>query len=150
FDGFGIVFGKRELSVFGSSRVGIVISVAVFSFGSTTIHFPRPESTPQMLPFALIRGFCLEVAISSWMYDVSVPQSHMVMTTLRSTAVGLGGAGGSSPAAMRSVQSANMGNARGPRRRISASISHPRWPVWVRYRQASSDDANPSDFMCPR
>jgi hypothetical protein len=44
---------------------------------------------------------------------MGVAQSHKVMTTLRSTPCGRGGFdAGSSPAAIRSVQSANNANAR--------------------------------------
>src|SRR2546427_7588200 len=64
------------------------------------------------MPLALRLGFLLSVAISSCRYALGSAQSHSVMTTFRSTPCGLGGVGGNSPAATRSVQSANIGNAR--------------------------------------
>ena len=53
-------------------------------------------------------GFRLSVDTSSWRYAFGSAQSHWVMTTLRSTPRGRGGAGGTAPATIRSVQSANI------------------------------------------
>src|SRR6476646_9346582 len=65
-----------------------------------------------MRPFALTRGLRLSVEIASWRYALGVDHSHMVITTLRSTPCGRSGfATGSSPAAMRLVQSANNDSA---------------------------------------
>ena len=146
-DGFGIVRGKRERIVFGSSRVWIGMLFVVFSFGSSITHVPCAASTAHTGPFALTRGFCFEVVISSCMYDVELPQSHMLITALRSTPVGRSGAGGSTPAAILSVQSAYIFSARGPRRRIMLSISEPRCPVFTRWSHASRLVLKFSAFM---
>jgi hypothetical protein len=64
-----------------------------------------------------------------------------VITTFRSAPCGRGGAGGSSPAAMRSVQSANMASARGaPNTASSLAMSPPAWPDWMRRIHASRED----------
>ena len=45
FDGFGIVRGNLDRMVFPSSRVGMGISPAEFSFGSRKINLPCAAST---------------------------------------------------------------------------------------------------------
>src|SRR5207237_4551477 len=64
-----------------------------------------------------------------------IDHSHMLMTTLRSTPWGRGGfSAGSSPAAMRSVQSANSANAFGPnwpRVRAMLALAWPACTRWV-------------------
>ena len=54
------------------------------------------------------RGLRRSVETSSCRYAFGSAQSHSVMTTLRSMPRGRGGAGGTSPVATRSVQSANI------------------------------------------
>ena len=73
---------------------------------------PWPAETAYTGPPALTVGRFLSVVISSCMNEWSVPQSHNVTTTLRSTPRGRGGAGGTSPLSMRSVQSDNTFNDR--------------------------------------
>src|SRR5690606_2863491 len=91
--------GKRVDICVGSWRVGITISCVMCVSGSSTVILPCPLDTAYTGPFALTVGLRLSVVISSCMYDVGVPQSHIVITTLRSMPCGRGGAGGSSPAA---------------------------------------------------
>ena len=76
-------------------------------------------------------------------------QSHSVTTMLRSAPCGRDGlAPGSSPAAMRSVQSANSLKARCVSSRpMLLTIWVMAWPDWMRRSQASTDDLNsPSSF----
>ena len=56
--------------------------------------------------------------------------------------VGLGGAGGTAPAAMRSVQLANAAVARGPSRMKLPLIPPPYCPDLVRRSHAASVDSN--------
>ena len=73
------------------------------------------------------------------MNEWSVPQSHRVRTTLRSTPAGRGGAGGTSPFAMRSVQPANARSGRFlPWFCSTAYIALPRTPVPSRHSHASA------------
>jgi hypothetical protein len=77
----------------------------------------------------------------------------MVSTTLRSTPCGrVGLEAGSSPAAIRSVQSANIFNARLlPMRPSAVAICVSACPDWMRRCQASSDDLkSPSSFGIAR
>ena len=68
----------------------------------------------------------------------SVPQSHSVTTTLRSAPRGRGGVcAGASPAAMRSVQSANIVRC-SPSRRNMPFIAEPIGPIATRSSHAST------------
>ncbi len=69
----------------------------------------------------------------------------MLRTRPRSRPRGRGGTGGSSPAAIRSLQSAYNRSARGrPIRLISAAIAGPAPPARMRYSQASTDESKSS------
>ena len=74
------------------------------------------------------------------------------MTTLRSIPCGRGGAGGNSPAAMRSVQSPNIASARSrPSALRPPLICAPAWPDWMRRSHASIELWNvPSSFGISR
>ena len=76
----------------------------------------------------------MSVEISSCMNDESTPQSQSVTTTLRSApGRGRGGAGGTSPFAMRVVQSAiTRAPAFKPHCAIVPAIELPRTPSCVR------------------
>ena len=114
-------------TVDGSSRSGILIISERCAAVSVTSRKSLPMSTPYSGPLALTRGLRLSVAISSCTKATLSPQFHIVMTTLRSTPCGRGGAGGASPAAMRSVQSTSMSRARPrPKRVMKLFISDPR------------------------
>ncbi len=65
-----------------------------------------------MRPFAFSRGLRRSVETSSCMYTFGSAQSHSVITTARSMPCGRGGCGGTSPLAIRSVQSENIVSAR--------------------------------------
>jgi hypothetical protein len=80
---------------------------------------------------------------------VGVAQSQRLTTRLRSTPWGRSGvAAGSSPAAMRSVQSAKRASARGaPSRPRLVVICVIAWPETTRRLQASTEESNwPSSF----
>ncbi len=72
------------------------------------------------------------------------PQSHIVITTLRSIPCGRSGrAKGSSPAAMRSVQSAKSESAfLGPSRDSVSAMFAIAWPDWTRRSHASVESLN--------
>ena len=67
FDGRGIVRGKRERIVFGSSRVWIGMALARVLVRISITQVPCAASTAHTGPFALMRGFCFDVVISSCM-----------------------------------------------------------------------------------
>ena len=70
---------------------------------------------------------------------------------MRSTPAGRGGTGGSSPSAMRSVQSANIPRARSrPKRFIPAFIEAPRCPVCTRWSQAARAESKSSSWSISR
>ena len=93
-------------------------------------------------------GCRLSVVISSWTYEVSPAHSHMVSTRLRSTPSGRGGASGTSPAAMRSLQSANIARPRSrPNRFSTPLICAPRCPKATRWSHASTEESNPSRWL---
>src|SRR5438093_1385763 len=86
---------------------GTLTIVTLFSTGSKMFRPSVNCDTPYTGPFAFTRGFRLSEATLSARPSAGVPQSHIVTTRLRSTPFGLGGAEwGSSPFAIRSVQSA--------------------------------------------
>src|SRR5258708_39871036 len=90
--------GLSGPGVFGS-RTGIFTCVARLCAGSRTgTESVLSSGDPYSIPLALSEGFRLSVEISSCRYALGLAQSHSVMTTLRSTPCGLGGAGGNSPA----------------------------------------------------
>ncbi len=92
-----------------------------------------------MGPPAFTVGSRLSVDASSWIFPISSVHSHWVRTRLRSTPRGRGGAGGVSPVAMRSLQSANMRSPRPrPKRDIHMLISAPRCPMRTRASHASA------------
>ena len=95
-----------------------------------------------MAPFAFRVGFRRSVETSSCRYAFGSAQSHSVMTTLRSIPRGRGGAGGTSPFAMRSVQSANIVRARGPSPLMLPIMLPPAWPDCRRRSHASRDELN--------
>src|SRR6266704_6133553 len=78
------------------------------------------------------------------MYFVGSAQSHSVITTLRSIPWGLGGASlGYSPAAMRSVQSANCFSARSrPKPDNRVDICGPSCPDFTRRSHAAMEEEN--------
>ena len=92
------------------------------------------------MPFAFTVGLRRSVDTRSCRYDFGSAQSHSVITTLRSTPCGRRGAvAGTSPAAIRSVHSANNCKARvWPRLSIVASICAPAWPDWTRRSHAAT------------
>src|SRR6266436_2050717 len=94
-----------------------------------------------MRPFALRVGLRRSVETSSWRYAFGSAQSHSVMTTLRSRPCGRGGAGGSSPAAVRSVQSANSTIERVPSWVAPDSLFAPACPERLRRSQAAREDS---------
>ena len=95
-----------------------------------------------MGPLAFTRGLRLSVDASSWILPISSVHSHWVSTRLRSSPRGRGGAGGTSPLAMRSLQSANMRSPRSrPKRDIHMLISAPRCPIRTRASQASTAES---------
>ena len=82
---------------------------------------------------------------------MSVPHSHIETTTLRSTPCGRGGASGTAPAAMRSLQSANIRRPRSrPKRFMTLVICPPRWPICTRWFQASRLESNWSRLSISR
>ena len=65
------------------------------------------------------------------------------MTTFRSVPCGRGGVGGTSPFAMRSVQSANISSTRlRPNWFRMLLIWEPAWPDWTRRSHAATGDGN--------
>src|SRR6266850_7421758 len=106
-----------------------------------------------MRPLGLTVGLRLSLAISSCRYAFGVAQSQSVITTLRSTPCGRDGfVAGSSPAAIRSVQSENNANARlgstSLRLRLLTSLA---CPERTRRCHASSEDLNsPNSFGITR
>ena len=66
----------------------------------------------------------------------------MLTTTLRSRPCGRGGASGTSPAAMRSVQSAYMAIPRGPNPASMAAMPVPICPDFTRRSQAATEEWN--------
>ena len=84
-----------------------------------------------MGPLAFTVGLRLSVDASSWILPISSVHSHWVRTRFRSTPCGRGGAGGVSPVAMRSLQSANIASpalapeARHPHAHLGPALPHP-------------------------
>ena len=93
-------------------------------------------------------GLRLSLAISSCRYAFGSAQSHIVTTTLRSRPCGRGGAAaGSSPPAMRSVQSAHIASARcRPTCVKRALMPPPAWPDWMRRSHAAREVSNVPRF----
>ena len=74
---------------------------------------------------------------------MSVPHSHIETTTFRSIPAGRGGASGTAPAAMRSLQLANICRPRlRPNRFMTLVIWPPRWPICTRWFHASRLESN--------
>ena len=97
------------------SRTGIFTSLLMLSTGSRIgTRFELSSGEPYSGPFALTVGWRLSVAISSWRYSFGLAQSHELMTdvALHALRARVGREAGSSPAAIRSVQSPNNSNAR--------------------------------------
>src|ERR1700680_3358648 len=117
---------------------GIFISEATFLIGSShTSELPLVMS-PNTGPFGVTMGFRKSLAASACMYFVGVPHSHKLRTRLRSKPIGRGGASfGYSPAAMRSVQSANSVRC-SPSETKALLMFAPNGPDFVRRSQASS------------
>ena len=110
----------------------------------SVITSPAPP-TPYTGPLAYRWGLRLSVAISSCTIAIGSPQPHIVSTRLRSCPCGRGGAGGTWPAAMRSVQSANRPSARSrPMRFNPAFMLGPLRPTWTRWSQASRVESKSS------
>ena len=97
-------------------------------------------SVPYTGLFGDTRGLRLSVAVMSWIFVIVVPHSHEVMTTLRSTPCGRAGfSAGTSPVAIRSVQSANIRRARArPRPVMTLFISEARCPMRTRLSHMST------------
>src|ERR1700694_337803 len=97
-----------------------------------------------MSPRELSTGLRLSVGVRSCMYEVGVDQSHKVSTTLRSMPEGRDGlAKGSSPLAMRSVQSPKLESARAEAKSPRlCTMRIPGWPDWIRPSQASAEVLN--------
>src|SRR5262245_58399235 len=108
------------------SRYGCFTSLVADVLGSRTGTMSVLSSGDSEIgPFAFTRGLRLSLEIASCRYAFGVDHSHMLITTLRSRPCGRSGfAKGSSPAAMRSVQSANRASAFfGPSRpRVTAML----------------------------
>src|SRR5207253_7726931 len=104
--GEGSSTGPAARGVFGSC--GGTESTDVFDVvGSRTGVFSVLISGElNTRPFAFTVGLRRSVTARSCMYVFSSPQFHSVMTMFRSRPCGRDGAGGTSPAAIRSVQSA--------------------------------------------
>src|SRR5215471_687944 len=99
-----------------------------------------------MGPFALAVGMRVSPATLSERPSIGDPQSHVVITRLRSTPVGRGGATfGASPALTRSVRSAKPRRA-SPKFMKKVPIEGPDGPTFVRFSHAASVDAVPSDI----
>src|SRR5262245_32894266 len=98
--------GPSDSGMFGSST-GILKNVTLLVLGSRIGMLSVEYSgEPIRGPLALTVGLRRSDEIRSWRYCLSVPHSHEVITTLRSTPCGRGGLlFGSSPLAIRSVQS---------------------------------------------
>src|SRR5690606_13270377 len=99
--------------------------------------------------FALTVGSLRSVDTRSCRYALGSAQSHCVITTFRSTPDGRGGAGGTAPAAILSVQSANIFNTPSlPHWCIDEIIEAPAWPDCKRRCHASTDDSNSPNAGC--
>src|SRR6185436_20838128 len=129
--GFG--GGNRDGTSERACLVGISTSLVSFVSGLSITRVPWPADTAYKRPLAFCHGFCLLVETWSCMNEWSVPQSHMVMTALRSMPCGRGGATGVSPLPMRSVHSENILSAKGRFKLLAAPLMPlPRTPVWRR------------------
>src|SRR5262245_52313323 len=136
--GDGLRVGPDATGVLGSC--GGTFSVEVFDVvgSSTGVLSVLISGELYTMPFALTVGLRRSVTARSWRYVLSVPQFHSVMTMFRSTPAGRGGAGGTSPAAMRSVQSANIAVVRCMPTKLNIfTMSAPDWPDWMRRSHAS-------------
>src|SRR6202021_3541445 len=123
------------------SRTGILKNVTVLVFGSRIGMLSVEYSgDPNSRPPALTVWLGLSDEIRSCRYLSGVLHSHSVMTRLRSTPCGRGGlSAGSSPLAMRSVQSPKYLNGTPPQvPAIWLTIISPAWPDWMRRAQASA------------
>ena len=88
-------------------------------------------------------GFRSSVLTTSWKNDLSVPKSHRVITTFRSMPCGRGGAGGTWPAAIRLLQSANIANPRScPKLLRLLVICGPTCPDMSRRSHANEGESN--------
>src|SRR5262245_35341112 len=96
-----------RLSGISGALTGALKGVAVFSTGSRIGRLSELYSgDPYSGPFAFTVGKRRSLEMRSWRYCFSFIQSRSVTTMLRSTPCGRGGlANGSSPLAIRSVQS---------------------------------------------
>src|SRR6266851_3977819 len=140
--GDGAIGLSFEDGVFGS-RTGCLTSVAVLCTGSRIGRKSVLSSVvPKSLPLAFSVGVRRSVEISSCSYAVGRLQSHRVRTILRSTPWGRAGwANGSSPLAIRSVQSPNNWNAsRLSSRLIRLTIWVMACPDWMRRSHASAEE----------
>src|SRR5207253_685324 len=114
------------------------MDTAEFLTGSRTITLSVISEAPYTNPLAFILGLRTSDAASSERPSFGVPQSHSVMTRLRSTPAGRGGVAlGASSFAMRSDQSANIFRL-SPIARKNAPMDGPEGPTFVRRSQASS------------
>src|SRR4029453_8103965 len=95
-------FGPDARGVFGSCGGTLSIEVFDVTGSSTGLLSVLISGAPKTMPFALTVGLRRSVTARSWRYVFASPQFHSVMTMFRSTPCGRGGAGGSSPPAMRS------------------------------------------------
>src|SRR5262249_51619670 len=86
-------YGDAGVSVsICGARDGSLISVARFSRGSTTAMMSELWTDPYTNPFAFIVGVRSSVIATSVRLLVGSAQSHIEITTLRSTPDGRGGA----------------------------------------------------------
>src|SRR5215472_15629047 len=127
------------------SCTGSLKNVTLLVFGSRIGMLSVAYSgEPNSGPYALTVGLRRSEEIRSCRYCFSVPQSHVVTTMLRSAPCGRGGfACGSSPLAMRSVQSPKNLNGAPPRYPAKGlTIKGAACPDCTRRIQASSPDLN--------
>src|SRR5215469_1747738 len=139
------VFGPQYGEGVGDALNGMFNGVAsegtfnvsdLLATGSSTVRMSVISEAPYTFPFALILALRVSEAALSERPSLGVPQSHSVMTRLRSTPVGRGGATlGASPFAMRSLQSANAERC-GPIARKKLPMAGPEGPTLVRRSQA--------------
>ena len=112
--------------------VGVLITRALFSTGSSSISASFICETPKILPFAVRRGLRKSADALSARPSIGEPQSQSEITRLRCTPAGRGGAVvGASPLAIRSVQSANALRW-SPNRWKKVNIDGPDGPYFVR------------------
>src|SRR5262245_46010538 len=133
----------------GGASEGAFNTAALFCTGSRVLMVSVISDAPKTNAFAFTLALRVSEAALSDRPSLGVPQSHSVMTRLRSTPRGLGGVCfGASPFMIRSVQSANIFRC-GPIARKKLPIEGPDGPTFVRRSHASSVEVAPSVAFDP-